>query len=405
MILKDKGITFPRGFKAWGAHVGLKYKNKDLTLLTSDDQAVFSGLFTQNKVKAAPVVWNEALHKDEKGVKALIINSGNANACTGQRGMEDVHRTVKKVSQEVSCKQEEVLVASTGVIGVPLPIDKLLDGVEFIYPKLSRGEDASRCAAMGIMTTDTYVKQGGIQLLIEGKMVCIGGMAKGSGMIHPNMATMLSFVTTDVKIDKVTLQKIMKEIVEESYNMISVDGDTSTNDMVLTLANGASGVEIIDGTKEYMLFKSAIRQLHIYLAKEIVGDGEGAGKTIEVVVQGANNLKDARLLAKSIISSSLVKTAFFGEDANWGRILCSMGYAGVHFDENKLTITFENANQRLVVYRDGVPINFSEEKALEILQQDKIIVGIHLQDGEGKATAWGCDLSYEYVRINGDYRT
>lgn len=405
MKIINEGITYPQGYKAWGAHVGLKYKNKDLSMVYSEEAAVFTGLFTKNKVKAAPVKWNMAIHDGQKPIKGLVINSGNANACTGLKGEKDVVATTKKVSEVMECLPEEVLVASTGVIGVPLPIDKLVNGIEFIAPKLNKGKDASDAAAAGIMTTDTYAKQGAMDLELSGGKVMLGGMAKGSGMIHPNMATMLSFITCDAVIEKKLLQEMMADIVKDTYNMISVDGDTSTNDMVLVMTNGVSGVVIEEGTKDYQLFKEALLILNEHLAKSIVKDGEGAGKTIEVKVTGAKSKLDGQKMAKAVVSSNLVKTAFFGEDANWGRILCAMGYSEADFSEEELVISFAHQGKKVVVYEEGLPKDFDEELAYEVLKEEEIQVLIELKDGDGEATAWGCDLSYEYVRINGDYRT
>lgn len=406
MIDINKGITYPTNFKAWGSHVGLKKRKKDLTIIHSQDPCQFVGYYTQNCVKAAPVIWNMNIMDSHNPVKSIVINSGNANACTGKQGMKDTEAMAMEVAKELGDNQKEVLVASTGVIGVQLPIKKVLDGIGQVSKELKQSNEADVNAAEGILTTDTFIKQGAIEVKVgENKTIKIGGMAKGSGMIHPNMATMLSFITTDAQISRSTLYTMMEEIVKETYNMISVDGDTSTNDMVLMLANGASGETILPFTKEYELFKNALRLLNTHLATSIVKDGEGAGKFLQVQVSGMKSLAEARKMAKSVIGSSLVKTALFGEDANWGRVLCAMGYSGVDFDTKGVAIRFMSKVGEIEVFTKGEPVSFSEEKALKVLKEKDITMEIQLSEGEKECTAWGCDLSYDYVRINGEYRS
>ncbi len=406
MKIIDGGVTSPKGYKAYGQHIGIKKQKKDLALIYSEVPARVSGMFTTNIVKAAPVVWNQKI-VDQKGVvRGVVVNSGNANACTGEMGVIHNQMMAQTMAECLQVDAEEILVASTGVIGVPLPIDKIIQGIRDTVPFLDHSIDCANKAAEAIMTTDTFVKQIAIEIEIQGKPIRIGGMAKGSGMIHPNMATMLSFITTDVCISPILLEEVLKETVEDSYNMISVDGDTSTNDMVILISNGLAGnQEITLKEEEYEIFKKALQYVNIYLAQQIVHDGEGASKFLEVHIEGAATKEIARKLVKSIVSSSLVKTAFFGEDANWGRILAAMGYAGVHFTPQTVDISFENKAGTVTLMKQGSPIPFEEEKVSEILKEKEIHISIGIKDGEASATAWGCDLSYEYVRINGDYRT
>jgi len=340
------------------------------------------------------------------GIRAIVINSGNANACTGAQGIEDNMVMAKTVADELKCTKEEVLVASTGVIGLPMPMDKVIDGIKRTLPQLGFSMDDGRLAAEAIMTTDTFIKEVAVSFEVDGKTVTIGGISKGSGMIHPNMATMLSFVTTDAKVDHSILQEIVADIVDDTYNMISVDGDTSTNDMVTILANGLSEVAITDkNTDVYKEFYQALRYVNTFLAQQIIHDGEGVTKVVEVRIAGAKDKKDAKLMAKSIITSNLFKTALFGSDANWGRILCAMGYSGAEFDHEKVSVSYISDKGQVPVLGDGVPIGFDEDHARYVLSEKEIIVDVVLKEGDGKAVAWGCDLSYEYVKINGEYRS
>ncbi|WP_341877483.1 bifunctional ornithine acetyltransferase/N-acetylglutamate synthase [Defluviitalea saccharophila] len=406
MKIIDGGITSPKGIKATGNYIGIKKKRKDLAIVYSELPAKGAATFTTNVVKAAPVLWNQQLINEKGNIQAIVVNSGNANACTGEQGMLDTQQMAQTMADCLGLKKEEVLVASTGVIGVPLPMDIICPGIEKTALKLSCLRESAKEAAEAIMTTDTFSKEIAVTFELDGKTITIGGMAKGSGMIHPNMATMLSFITTDINISRELLDKALKESIVDSYNMISVDGDTSTNDMVLVLANGAAENALIDTENEdYEQFKKAFHYVNTYLAQQIVRDGEGAGKFIEVYVKGTKTKSDARILAKSIITSNLVKTAFFGEDANWGRILCAMGYSGVQFDTSKVTIQFVSEAGSIILMKNGTPLVFDEDYAYKILHEKDIKVIALLEEGSEEATAWGCDLSYEYVRINGEYRT
>jgi glutamate N-acetyltransferase/amino-acid N-acetyltransferase len=406
MKIIDGGITSPKAFKAAGNFIGIKKKKKDLSMVYSVVPAKGAATFTSNVVKAAPVLWNQQLISGSGNIQGIVVNSGNANACTGEQGMIDAQTMAQAMAECLNLKKEEVLVASTGVIGVPLPMDIICPGIKKTAQKLSQSREASKNAAEAIMTTDTFSKEIAVTFTLQGKTITIGGMAKGSGMIHPNMATMLSFITMDLNISQELLQKALKESIKDSYNMISVDGDTSTNDMVLVLANGAAGNPLINMENEdYYIFKEVFDYVNTYLAQQIVRDGEGAGKFLEVHVKGTKTKEDARIISKSIITSNLVKTAFFGEDANWGRILCAMGYSGVIFDTNKVTIQFVSNGGTITVMENGVPLAFNEDIAFEILHEKDINIIVLLKEGNEEAIAWGCDLSYEYVRINGDYRT
>ena len=399
-------ITSPKGYRATGNHIGIKECKKDLALIFSEVPAKAVGVFTTNVVKASSILWNQNLIQNPNGVKAIVINSGNANACTGEVGAKHTELMASELASCLGVDKDQVLVASTGIIGVPLPIDTIVAGINNTYEKLGNTISDANLAAQAIMTTDTYPKQISVELSIDDKKVRIGGMAKGSGMIHPNMATMLSFITTDINISRELLNKALKRSVDDSYNMISVDGDTSTNDLVLLLANGCGGnTEINEENEDYYLFKKALHLVNLFLAQEIVKDGEGAKKFIEVKVSGAASKKDARLLSKSVITSNLVKTAFFGEDANWGRILAAMGYSGANFNPTGVSINFHNGAHSIMLMQEGTPLQFDEELALKILKENEITVELLLKEGTGEATAWGCDLSYEYVRINGDYRS
>lgn len=399
-------INSPKGFLAGGLHSGIKKKRKDLAIIYSQTPAAFAGVFTTNQVKAAPVLWNQEILKGGKQVKAVVINSGNANACTGQQGVKDNAKMAEITAEELNCLSNEVLVASTGVIGVNLPMDKVEEGIKTLAPKLTDKSLCGKNAAEAIMTTDTFSKEICVEVMIGDEKVVIAGMSKGSGMIHPNMATMLSFVTTDAMIDPELLQKMVSEINEDTYNMISVDGDTSTNDMVVVIANGAAmSKPINESDLSFNDFKEAFIFVHKTLAKLIVKDGEGASKLIEVKVAGASSITDAKKIVKSILTSNLVKTAFFGEDANWGRILCAAGYSGAKFDPLKVSLSFSSEKGYIELLKMGEPIKFSEEKALEILSEKELFVDFQMKEGSSEAVGWGCDLSYEYVKINGEYRS
>ena len=407
MKIIEGGITAATGFLANGIACGIKKRKKDLALVVSEQSCTFAGSFTTNLVKAAPVIWDQNLVKNQQTVRAIVINSGNANACTGEQGKKDTRSMAALVAQNLpGTTEDEVLVCSTGVIGVPLPMEVIEKGIALIAKGLKPTREAALEAAEAICTTDTFIKEVAVEILIGSDVVRIGGMAKGSGMIHPNMATMLSFITTDVAISKRSLQGLLGKSVVDSYNMISVDGDTSTNDTVLVLANGMSGSALLDEQSPYWeAFKDAFLFVHTALAKAIVRDGEGAGKFIEVTVSGAVDKASAQSLARSVVSSSLVKAAFFGSDANWGRILCAMGYSGASFDPDAVSLSFKSEKGSIEVLAGGQPIVFDEKKAKSILMEKEVEVHAKIGDGPGIGTAWGCDLSYEYVRINGDYRS
>lgn len=401
------GITSPRGFRAAGAVAGIKKNGKpDLALLVSEVPAACAAVFTTNVMKAAPILWNQRVLEEAPTAQAIVINSGNANACTGIQGIANAEAMAFCCSTSVGVLARDVLVASTGIIGVQLPIEKVLKGIESTSKLLSTSAEAGYEAAVAITTTDTYEKQSCLQFTLAGKKVTMGAMAKGSGMIHPNMATMLGFVTTDANISAALLQKALKESVASSYNMISVDGDTSTNDMVTLMANGMAGNPIIDSEGlDYETFSKALSAINIEVAKSIARDGEGATKFLEVEVAHAQTLDDARVIARSVVSSSLVKAAFFGEDANWGRIICAMGYSGAKFDPAEVSISMSSNAGQLSLMAGGEPVTLDEEMAKKVLAEKQILVNISLKNGECCATAWGCDLSYDYVKINGAYRT
>jgi glutamate N-acetyltransferase / amino-acid N-acetyltransferase len=402
----EGNITSPKGFMATGHHIGVKRMRKDLAMICSDIPAKASAVFTQNVIKAPPVLRCEKIIKNVGLIRGLVVNSGNANACTGETGYEHAEIMAQTLAECLNANGDEFLSTSTGVIGVFLPIEKIVDGIKNNYKNLSNTLESGKLAAEAIMTTDTFSKEVAVQITIEDKTVKIGGIAKGSGMIHPNMATMLGFITTDANISQEMLDKAFKATIEESYNMISVDGDTSTNDMVVILANGLAGNDEINSEDEnYKKFKNALQYVNTSHAKQIIHDGEGAKKFIEVNMTGTKTKKDAKQLCKSVLTSNLVKTAFFGQDANWGRVLAAMGYSGVHFDQNTVIIEFESNYGSITLFQNGLPVNFSEEKALNILKEKEIKVNVTLGEGEHKATGWGCDLSYDYVKINAEYRT
>jgi len=403
----DGGITAPLGFLANGIHIGLKKRRNDLSLIVSEIPATFATVVTTNIVKAAPILWTQQILESGNPVKAVIVNSGNANACTGTVGVQHTRQMAQTTAAQLECKDEEVLVASTGVIGVPMPIEKLVAGIPKVAKRLEHSASAAKHAAEGIMTTDTYLKDIAVEFQLGGKTVKMGAMAKGSGMIHPNMATMLGFVTTDAKIAKNVLQMALKECVDDSYHMISVDGDTSTNDMVAVLANGQAENPEIDTVShpEYPVFVSALRFVCQNLAQQIAKDGEGATKFLSAHVEEASSKQQARVLAKAIVSSSLVKSAFYGADANWGRILSSMGATGVAFDPENVSLSLSSSKGSLLMLHHGEPKPFDEEIAQRILGERDIDIHVQLHSGTEKATAWGCDLSHDYVTINSSYRS
>ena len=398
------GICAAKGFKANGIHCGIR-KNKtkrDLSLVVSDVRAAAAAVYTTNLVKGAPILVNQK-HLADGYAQAIICNSGIANTCNAN-GVEMAEEMGKLVEKATGVKSDDVVIASTGVIGMPLNVTPIANGMDELVAGL--GYDNNSLAAEGIMTTDTKKKETAVSFEIDGVECRIGGMAKGSGMIHPNMATMLVFVTSDVAITSEMLQKAVSDDVKTSFNMISVDGDTSTNDTFAVLANGMAGNKLIDSEGEaYDAFCEALHKVSVDLSRKIAGDGEGATKLLECKVTGGKTDEIAKKVAKSVICSSLTKAAMFGADANWGRVLCSIGYSGADVDIEKINVSFKSTKGTIEVCRNGAGVDFSEEKAKEILLENEIDILVDLNDGDFDATAWGCDLTYEYVKINGDYRT
>ena len=392
------------GFLYSAIHSGIKRMKKDLSLIVCPDGAVAAGTFTTNKTKAAPVVFSEQNIKNPL-VKAVVINSGNANACTGVQGFHDANTTAQMAAELLGADISEILLSSTGVIGVNLPMNAITNGLPKAYHKLSpHGLDE---VAFGILTTDTMVKQFSTQVTLrDGSVATLSGIAKGSGMIHPNMATMLGFVMTDANIEKSVLTQMTKAIVAETFNMVTVDGDTSTNDMFLVLSSCKLGNPMIDEEgDDYEAFKKSLTGIAKALSIAIAKDGEGASKLLTVKLSGAPTLDDARKLAKSVVSSSLVKAAFFGKDANWARIICALGYAGAAFNPDMVTLKLSSTGGCIELMHQGAPVAFDEAFALTVLDPDAIDIIIELNQGSFDAEAWGCDLTYDYVKINGAYRT
>lgn len=404
----DGGVTAANGFAAASTHAGIKKNSTkdDMAFIFSKVGCVSAGTFTLNKVFAAPVKWDKARVYSEDLARAVVINSGVANACTGKEGDDACLMEAEAISKALDVPVNSCLVASTGVIGAKLPMTEICAGIKEMSTSLEETREAAAKAAVAIMTTDTKPKEVAVEVEISGKKVKIGGMCKGAGMIHPHMATMLCFVTTDVAIDKKLLQEATSAVVEDSFNMISVDGDTSTNDTVLVLANGLAGNDkIVEKNQEYEKFYEGLSYVLTELSKKIAGDGEGCTCLFEANVLNAKTKKDAKILAKSVITSSLTKAAIFGHDANWGRILCALGYSGGDFDPDKVDIYFESEAGKLQIVKDGVATDYSEEKASEILSKNPVVAICDLKDGNFNAKAWGCDLTFDYVKINADYRS
>lgn len=394
----------PNGYKAIGFKGKIKKENLDMAILQSEIPAIVAGVFTQNVVQAACIKRNKELVKAKTPVNCILINSGNANACTGSKGEKNNIKLAAHLADALNIDESSVLTASTGIIGVNLPMDNMISAISSVLPFSNKEEDGLRAAAGAIMTTDTVQKQCSITFSLDGCDTTISGIAKGSGMIHPNMATMLGFLMTDADISYDLLQTALAETTEDSFNMISVDGDTSTNDMVIIMANGAAGnKKIVQNSDNYKLFKEALFAVSKYLAKSIVEDGEGATKLIEVEVIGCDSKQNAQKIAKAVIGSSLVKTALFGEDPNWGRIIAAMGYSGADFNPEKVSIYFQGAPGYVCVMKNGEPHKFDEGSANAVLKQKNIFITINLESGEYSAKAWGCDMSYDYVKINADY--
>ena len=401
------GVTAAKGFEAAGVEAGIKYKNRmDMALVYSQAPCKAAGTFTTNVVKAAPVKWDYKVVHESDYAQAVIINAGVANACTGAEGYGYCLDTAKAAAKAFNIAEESVLVASTGVIGMQLPMDKILAGVDLLAEAKGGSLEHGTLASKAIMTTDTVNKEIAVEFEVGGKTATIGGMCKGSGMIHPNMCTMLGFVTTDVNISKELLLKALQENVKDTYNMVSVDGDTSTNDTVLLLANGMAGnAEITEENEDYKAFCEALNFVNTFLARKIAGDGEGATALFEVKVINAASKEEAVILSKSVVTSSLTKAAIYGHDANWGRILCALGYSGVQFDPEKVDLYFESAAGKLKIIENGVSTGYSEEVATKILSEEEVTAIADMKMGDACATAWGCDLTYDYVKINADYRS
>lgn len=399
-VVISGGVTAPEGYRAAGVQANIRKKNRrDLSLIVSRQPAAAAGVFTLNKVKAAPLLLTMANLKSGRA-QAVVVNSGNANACNGAQGMKDAERMAVLTGELLGIDSGLVVVSSTGVIGQPLPMEKIEQGIRKAVTVLS--EDGGSHAAEGIMTTDTVLKEIAVKVQIGGKTATIGGMAKGSGMIHPNMATMLGFITTDAAVTPECLKMALQQATAKSFNMISVDGDTSTNDMVVILANGAAGTELLEpGHPDLPVFQAALEFVCTDLAKKIAADGEGASKLIEVRVTGARSQTDARKAARAIVRSNLVKAAIFGNDANWGRVITALGYSEAEFVPDRVDIFLGS----LQVGKNGAGLNFDEDAARKILEEKELVITVALNDGPESATAWGCDLTYDYVRINASYRT
>jgi len=407
MKVIDGGVTAAKGFGAAGAEAAIKYQNrKDMAMVYSKVPCKAAGTFTTNVVKAAPVLWDRDIVTNSEYAQAVVVNAGIANACTGKQGLDYCRREAEVTGRLLGIPAEAVLVGSTGVIGMQLPMDRIEAGIAKLVEAKSDTLEAGHTAACSIMTTDTISKEIAVSFELDGKEITVGGMSKGSGMIHPNMCTMLAYITTDMAISKELLQEALSTSVVDTFNMITVDGDTSTNDTCLVMANGMAGnTEVTQKGEAYDRFFEALNYVCTYLAKKMAGDGEGATKLFEAKVVNARSKEDARTLSRAIVGSNLSKAAIYGCDANFGRFLCAMGYSGAQFDQNDVELFFESENGRLQVFDHGTPIVFDEEKALQIMKADAVTVYVDMHEGEAEATAWGCDLTYDYVKINADYRS
>lgn len=401
------GVTAAKGFKAAGIAAGLKKNGKkDMAMLCSEVPCAVAGTFTSNLVKAAPVLWDRAIVEEKGSASACVMNSGIANACTGEEGMKYCRESAETAAELLGLEPTDVLTASTGVIGAQLPMEKMKKGIATLADLLSDTLGAGSAAEEAIMTTDTRPKEVAVTFTLGGKKVTMGGMCKGSGMIHPKMCTMLAFITTDAAISQPMLKKALKADIKDTYNMISVDGDTSTNDTCLLFANGLAGnTPVTEEGEDFDTFCEVLRAVNTVLAKAMAADGEGATALFEVKVIHAETKEQAVTLSKSVVSSSLVKTAIAGHDANWGRIVCAMGYSGASFVQEQVDLFFESAAGKLQIVEDGVATDYSEETATKILSENAITATIDLKQGEAEATAWGCDLTHEYININADYRS
>lgn len=403
----DGGVNAAKGFLSAGVAAGVKYTGrKDMAMVYSKEPCVVAGTFTTNIVKAAPVKWDMNVVANSSAVHAIVVNSGIANAATGEQGMKACSETAKKVSEVLNVPEDSVLIGSTGVIGNQIPMDKISAGIEALSKVLSDTRQSAADAEAAIMTTDTVPKEVAVTVTVGGKKVTIGGMSKGSGMIHPNMCTMLAYICTDCNISKEMLTKIVKADINDTFNMITVDGDTSTNDTYLVLANGLAGNDVIDSEGEdYEAFKEALHYINEYLARNMAKDGEGATTLFETKVINADTKENARVLAKSVVGSALCKAAIFGKDANFGRFLCALGYSGAAFNPDKIELYYQSSVGSVLVFKEGTPIPFDEDEVVKILSEDEVTILVDMHDGDASATAWGCDLSYDYVKINADYRS
>lgn len=401
------GVTAAQGFEAAGTAANIKYKDRmDMALVYSSAPCRAAGTFTTNVVKAAPVLWDKNIVENSPYVQAVVVNAGVANACTGVQGMEYCKEEAWTAAAVLDIPDNAVLIGSTGVIGMQLPIERIKEGIKTLAEEKDSSIEAGTAASKAIMTTDTVNKEAAVEIELGGKIVTIGGMCKGSGMIHPNMCTMLAYITTDAAISKALLQEALSHSIIDSYNMVSVDGDTSTNDTCLLLANGLAGNdEITEKGEDYNKFCEALDFVNTCLAKKMARDGEGATALFETTIINAETKEEARILAKSVIGSSLCKAAIYGHDANFGRFLCALGYSGVIFDPQKLELYFESEAGRLLIYKDGMAADYSEEEATKILSEQEVTVLVDMKMGSECATAWGCDLTYDYVKINADYRS
>ena len=401
------GVTAAQGFEAASCEANIKYSGRtDMAMVFSKEPCECAGTFTSNVVKAACVQWDMQIVESGKPMHAVVVNSGIANACTGKEGFDACEATARAVEDSLKVPYDSVAVASTGVIGMQLPVDKLVNGVNAMSKTLEDSVEAGTAASKAIMTTDTVNKEVAVTFMAGDKKVTLGGMSKGSGMIHPNMCTMLAFITTDLSIDKALMQEALREVVADTFNMITVDGDTSTNDSLILMANGLAGNDKIMAKDEsYERFKEALFFVCRFLARKMASDGEGATKLFEAKVVNAKSKEDARTLSRAIVGSNLSKAAIYGCDANFGRFLCAMGYSGAQFDQNDVELFFESKAGRMQVFDKGTPIDFDEDFAVKIMKEDEVTVFVDMHEGEAEATAWGCDLTYDYVKINADYRS
>lgn len=401
------GVTAAQGFEAASCEANIKYSGRtDMAMVFSKEPCECAGTFTSNVVKAACVQWDMQIVESGKPMHAVVINSGIANACTGKEGFDACEASARAVEDSLKVPYDSVAVASTGVIGMQLPVDKLVKGINAMSKTLDDSLEAGTAASKAIMTTDTVNKEVAVSFMAGGKEVTLGGMSKGSGMIHPNMCTMLAFITTDLSIDKLLMQEALREVVADTFNMITVDGDTSTNDSLILMANGLAGNDKITAKDEdYKSFKEALFFVCRFLARKMASDGEGATKLFEAKVVNAKSKEDARTLSRAIVGSNLSKAAIYGCDANFGRFLCAMGYSGAQFDQNDVELFFESRAGRLQVFDRGTPIDFDEDFAVKIMKEDEVTVFVDMHEGEAEAAAWGCDLTYDYVKINADYRS